>query len=37
MTVSVRHRGGAIVEVVRRLDEVDVGIEDIVAAPPDAR
>ncbi len=34
VTVSVRHRGGAIVEVVRRLDEVDVGIEDIVLRRP---
>ena len=34
MTVSVRHRGGAIVEAVRRLDEVDVGIEDIVLRRP---
>ena len=34
VTVSVRHRGGAIVEVVRRLDEVDVGIDDIVLRRP---
>jgi ABC-2 type transport system ATP-binding protein len=34
VTVSVRRRSGAIVEVVRRLDEVDVGIEDIVLRRP---
>ncbi len=34
VTVSVRRRGGAIVEVVRRLDEVDVGIDDIVLRRP---
>ncbi|HTZ62774.1 MAG TPA: ATP-binding cassette domain-containing protein [Solirubrobacteraceae bacterium] len=34
VTVSVHRRSGAIVEVVRRLDEVDVGIEDIVLRRP---
>jgi ABC-2 type transport system ATP-binding protein len=32
--VGVRHRGGAIVEAVRRLDEAEIGVEDIALRRP---
>jgi len=34
LTVSVRRRGGAIVEAVRRLDDAEVGVEDIALRRP---
>ena len=34
LTVTVRRRGGAIVEAVRRLDEARIGVEDIVLRRP---
>jgi ABC-2 type transport system ATP-binding protein len=34
LTVSVRRRGGAIVEAVRRLDDAKVGVEDIALRRP---
>jgi ABC-2 type transport system ATP-binding protein len=34
VTVGVRHRGGAIVEAVRRLDRAGVGVEDIALRRP---
>jgi ABC-2 type transport system ATP-binding protein len=34
VTVGVRHRGGAIVEAVRRLDHAGVGVEDIELRRP---
>ncbi len=34
MTVGVRHRGGAIVDAVRRLDDAQVGVEDIALRRP---
>ncbi len=34
VTVGVRHRGGAIVDAVRRLDDAAVGVEDIALRRP---
>jgi ABC-2 type transport system ATP-binding protein len=34
VTVGVRHRGGAIVEAVRRLDQAGVAVEDIALRRP---
>ncbi|HTC73845.1 MAG TPA: DUF4162 domain-containing protein, partial [Solirubrobacteraceae bacterium] len=34
VTVAVRRRGGAIVEAVRRLDEAQIGVEDIALRRP---
>jgi ABC-2 type transport system ATP-binding protein len=32
--IGVRHRGGAIIEAVRRLDEAGVGVDDIALRRP---